>query len=157
MAFKEIMLLNNRMEMMDIEEIEEKCILNEFDLYDPLRIDMKTACQTLLSTIDQINQQNISFAVNLGQCEILSSYIMNVANYETKNTNKILDCISDLLLNPSLTLIIANLFRPILIDLVSRWSLSNDDEDNIMEVDYDAVSKVESVANAYSLLLPIAP
>jgi hypothetical protein len=91
-----------------------------------------------------------------GQYQILNSYIINDSNYETKNTTtKVLDCISDLLLDPSLTLIIANLFRPILIDLVSRWLLSNDDD--TMEVDYNVVSKVESVASAFSLLLPIKP
>ncbi|CAG8439564.1 5371_t:CDS:10 [Funneliformis mosseae] len=114
MTFQKEILSNNNMEV-DIEE--EKCILNEFNLYDPLSIDMKTACQTLLSKIEQINLQNQCLVVNLRQ---------------------------------------SNLFRPILIDLVSRWLLSNDNND-IMKVDYDAVSKVESVANAFSLLLPTTP
>ncbi|RIA85786.1 P-loop containing nucleoside triphosphate hydrolase protein [Glomus cerebriforme] len=150
MAFKETILLNNLMEV-DIEE--EK---HAFSLYDPLNINMKTACQNLLSEIEQINQQNFSNSVvTKGQYENLNTYIVNDTHYETENTKKLLDCISDLLLNPSLTLIIANLFRPILIDLVSRWLLSNDND--TMEVDYGVISKVENVANAFSLLLPIKP
>ncbi|CAI2169296.1 7876_t:CDS:10, partial [Funneliformis geosporum] len=141
---------------MEVDIEEEKFIFNEFNLYNPLSIDMKTACQTLLSKIEQINQQNHYLVLNLGQYEILNSYIINNINYESNDTKKLLDCISNLLLNPSLTLIIANLFRPILIDLVSRWLLPNDNND-MMKVDYVAVSNVESFANAFSLLLPTTP
>ena len=138
---------------MEVDTEEGKHIVHEFGLYDPLSIDMRTACQNLLS---QIDKQNLSSPIfTKGRYEILNSYIINDASYEVKDTNKVLDFISDLLLDPSLTLIIANLFRPILIDLVTRWLLLNND--NSMEPDYDVVSKVESVASAFSLLLPIKP
>ncbi|GES99488.1 midasin [Rhizophagus clarus] len=150
MASKEVMLANN---LMDVDT-EEKHTIHEIGLYDPLGINMKIACQNLLSKIEQINQQNSS-VISKGQIEILNSYIINDNKNEIKNTQKLLDCISDLLLIPSLTLNIANLFRPILIDLVSRWLLSNNND--TMEVDYDVMSKVENVAYAFSLLLPIKP
>ena len=154
MAFKEVVLSNN---LMEVDAEKENYTLHEFSLYDPLSIDLKTACQNLLSEINQQNFSSSSF-VTKGQYEILNSYIIKNTNYETKSTNKLLDCISDLLLNPSLTLIIANLFRPILIDLVSRWLLSNDNDTMEVDyVDYDVVSKVENVANAFSILLPIKP
>lgn len=154
MASKEVMLTNNPM---DIDTEEEKYTMHEICLYDPLSINMKVACQKLLSKIEQINQQNSSFSsiISEGQYEILNSYIINDNKNEINNTKKLLDCISNLLLIPSLTLNIANLFRPILIDLVSRWLLSNNND--TMEVDYDVMSKVEKVANAFSLLLPIEP
>src|ERR1044072_9114975 len=112
MAFEEVMLSSNIMEM----DVEENCTLHEFGLHDPLSIDMKTACQNLLS---EINQQGFlsSSVITKEQYGCLNSYIINDNNYETKSASKLLNCISNLLLNPSLTLIIANLFRPILIDL----------------------------------------
>lgn len=154
MASKEVMLTNN---LMDVDTEEEKYTMHEIGLYDPLSTNMKVACHKLLSKIEQINQQNSSFSsiISEGQYEILNSYIINDNKNEMNNTKKLLDCISDLLLIPALTLNIANLFRPILIDLVSRWLSSNNND--TMEVDYDVLSKVEKVANAFSLLLPIEP
>src|SRR4051794_37062846 len=112
MASREVMLTNN---LMDVDTEEEKYTILEIGLYDPLSINMKIACQNLLSKIEQINQQNssISSVITKGQYEILNSYIINDNKNEMKNNNKLLDCISDLLLIPSLTLNIANLFRPI--------------------------------------------
>src|SRR5688572_8278985 len=42
---------------------------------------------------------------------------------KARNQHELLDHLSMLLLIPQLTLHVANLFRPILIDLVSRWLL----------------------------------
>ncbi|CAG8485903.1 6023_t:CDS:10 [Diversispora eburnea] len=71
---------------------------------------------------------------------------------QKKVTQDMLNCISKLLLHPSLTLSISEIFRPILIDLVSRWLHSN-----IYESADSATFQMERVALAISKLLPTSP
>nr|CAG8526340.1 11509_t:CDS:10 [Entrophospora candida] len=98
--------------------------------------------------------------------ELLQQATDKWAEIKNKDPNELiksLDIISELLLHPKLTLKIAESLRPILIDLVSRWSLQlnidnyNNTKSNQLFSNKEYFLRIEKVALAFTQLLPITP
>ncbi|CAG8438258.1 2742_t:CDS:10 [Acaulospora morrowiae] len=116
-------------------------------------MDVQKACKELLSKIEQIFlAKSLPYSFN-GIKEHVD-FLNSLFNGDfPQNNHKILNVISELLLHPPLTLPISELFRPVLIDLTSRWLYPDD----AYHTNNSAVFRVESVALAFSQLLPLAP
>ncbi|CAG8447499.1 16137_t:CDS:10 [Dentiscutata erythropus] len=132
----------------------------ETELFDPLEIDIYTACKGLLLKIERIRQSN-QFDVLENFCNFLNAFLINEDCHDSVikplSTRELLNCLSDLLLHPLLTLPIAELFRPILLDLVSRWLLPRETMQISTFDKFEVYSRIDNVAFAFSQLLPIAP
>ncbi|CAG8487914.1 37837_t:CDS:10, partial [Gigaspora margarita] len=132
----------------------------ETGLFDPLEMDIYTACKDLLLKIERIRKVNQSDVLE-HSCNFLNAFLINEDCVDSvikpPSTCELLDCLSDLLLHPLLTLPIAELFRPILLDLVSRWLLPRNTTHTSILVKFEVYSRIENIAFAFSQLLPIAP
>ncbi|KAG9127474.1 hypothetical protein FRC07_013283 [Ceratobasidium sp. 392] len=87
---------------------------------DPLGFNIVGQCHALLHKIGQ-NIQNVQDRLDI---EAL------LANPSNSTARKALSAISNLLVVPSLTLLVSDMFRPLLIDLCARW-VDNDQLSNI--------------------------
>ncbi|CAG8496210.1 11400_t:CDS:2, partial [Acaulospora colombiana] len=118
-------------------------------------MDIQKACKELLSRIEQIDVRSSLHSSNASKEQVV--LLNSLLNSDIpQNDYKILNVVSELLLHPLLTLSVSELFRPILIDLVSRWLLPNEVYRDDMMVDKGAVFHVERVALAFSKLLPVS-
>lgn len=98
------------------------------NIYDPLQLDIRRQTALFLSQIpaDSIHVPALSSA----------------------STNKtLLEILSQLLSEPSLTLLVAKIYRPILFDLCARW----------LEVPGDAVNRVVALALLVEIHEEVAP
>ena len=83
------------------------------DMKDPLKINLGRQTRSLLE--------------KLGPDSHFASYIQNGTT-----TRELLDALSQLLVTPASTLLVAREFRPILFDLCARWLLVNGRTDEIL-------------------------
>ena len=83
------------------------------DLKDPLKMNLSRQTRSLLE--------------KLGTDSQFASHIQS-----TITTPELLDALSQLLVTPALTLLVAHEFRPILFDLCARWLLVNGHTDEIL-------------------------
>lgn len=119
--------------------------LVEDDLYNPLAIDLPGTVRHFQSSILAENQ--------LLDTKILEQYACNPENVAK---SAVLDKLSQCLLAPPYTLPMIKLFRPIVIDLVARWLLPG--LTSFLETDNNnAIQKIELVAKAFSVILPVVP
>lgn len=118
--------------------------LVEDDLYNPLAIDLLEAVRQLQRIIPAENR--------LLDTKILDEYTFNS---ESVTKTAVLDKLSQCLLAPPYTLPMISVFRPIVIDLVARWLTPG--FTNFLETDNNAVQKIELVAKAFSVILPVVP
>lgn len=116
--------------------------------FDPLAFDLLKAV-TQLSTL----VEGSTFAgVDL---QLLQSPIT------TNSRSQLLDVVSKSMLKPEWTTSVVRLFRPIVIDLVARWTLPGFttflDSAPLSPNASSTVYKIELVAKAFSTVLPIVP
>ncbi|CAG8452138.1 711_t:CDS:10 [Ambispora gerdemannii] len=158
----------------EISQFNQSTTKLESGIFDPLFTNLITSTEKLISKINEIKTKNpLQFIINTQQQKILTEFISYFENDNEEDNNKneylispLFSCVSELLLIPDLTIHIANFFRPLLIDLVARWLLLPQNNhknaetfDNSFDTtnDNSLVSRVECVAHAFSILLPIAP
>ncbi|KAL0096148.1 P-loop containing nucleoside triphosphate hydrolase protein [Phycomyces blakesleeanus] len=131
---------------LDTPEITES---PSIPLYNPLAIDLTTAVQKLQSCL----RASPPFCVDT---RLVDQFL---ADPENVSKSDLLDTIARLMINPSWTLDIVQIFRPIAIDLIARWATPG------FTFFLEAVStnvsgtvhRIEMVAKAFSLVLPVVP
>lgn len=86
--------------------------------------------------------------------------ILKTPNAATSKS-QLLDIVSKAMLRPEWTTSVVRLFRPIVIDLVARWTLPGFttflDSASVSPNASSTVYKIELVAKAFSTVLPIVP
>lgn len=122
--------------------------VTDYSTFNPLAFDLLKAV-TQLSTL----VEGSTFAgVDL---QILQS--PTTAN----SRSQLLDVVSKTMLRPEWTTSVVRLFRPIVIDLVARWTLPGFttflDSAPLSPNASSTVYKIELVAKAFSTVLPIVP
>lgn len=119
------------------------------DLYNPLSIDLHDAVKRFqASFLDGIPTATTMF-LDRSDLDNLYHFVSNPAS--TPKT-KVLDSLSRCMLNPRWTQTIVKLFRPIAMDLVARWTMPG-----FTTFLDGAVNRIEFVAKAFSIVLPILP
>lgn len=83
------------------------------DFRDPLKMNLARQARSLLEKLGPDSQS--------------ASSIQNATT-----TQELLDALSQLLVTPTLTLLVACEFRPVLFDLCARWLLADDHADEIL-------------------------
>ncbi|ORY03799.1 P-loop containing nucleoside triphosphate hydrolase protein, partial [Basidiobolus meristosporus CBS 931.73] len=123
--------------------------------FDPLRFDLSAAISSLVEHITQLESTASLQLLTNRQRHVLDKYR---PHQDDIKKGELLDTLAQLLVRPELTLIIAHLFRPLLIDLSARWNrseiLSSYPQ---ISTDFSNFTQVEVVAMAYAKLLNIAP
>ncbi|KAI7907509.1 P-loop containing nucleoside triphosphate hydrolase protein [Cokeromyces recurvatus] len=116
--------------------------------FNPLNFDFMKAVSQLSTLIDRSTFGNESFDV------------LHTPNLATSKS-QLLDAVSKAMLNPKWTLSTISLFRPIVIDLVARWTLPGFadflDHASTLTNTSKTVYKIELIAKAFSVTLPIMP
>lgn len=123
-------------------------VTTDHSTFNPLAFDLMKAV-TQLSTL----VEGSTFAgVDL---QLLSTPTLATSR------SQLLDIISKAMLGPEWTTNIVRLFRPIVIDLVARWTLPGFttflDSASVSPNASSTVYKIELVAKAFSTVLPIVP
>ncbi|KAG1445505.1 hypothetical protein G6F56_009893 [Rhizopus delemar] len=120
----------------------------EKNIFDPLAFDLLDATEQLSTYISENDSPTFRHVIDL---EALKKP-------NTISRSDLLDLISKALLQPLWTLTIVRLFRPILIDLIGRWTLPGFTTfmDGLASLS-PPVHTIELVAKAFSNVLPIAP
>lgn len=113
------------------------------DLYNPLAIDLQKTIQHFLASC--VSRDS---AIDLS---LLQHY---VTQPDSVQQPKVLDLLSQCLCYPPWTRSMVSLFRPIVIDLVARWTMPG--FTTFLETT-STVHKIELVAKAFSVLLPVVP
>ncbi|CAG8555969.1 630_t:CDS:2, partial [Paraglomus occultum] len=120
---------------------------NKTSEFDPYYFDLFGATEDFIQMLEQIRVEDLSIQINFHEnVKILKSSVTS-----RHDASKLLNSLSIILLHPSVTLHVVKFYRPLLIDLVSRWLLLQD------QLSIDIMSKVELVAHAFAVILPIAP
>ncbi|KAI9262309.1 P-loop containing nucleoside triphosphate hydrolase protein [Phascolomyces articulosus] len=116
------------------------------DLYNPLAFDLPTAVRQLLPTIhNNTPNNNTNTAINIS---LLEQYVNDPTSVPGSH---VLDTLSICLFHSSFTRSMISLFRPIVLDLVARWATP------AFLQEPNAVHRIEWVAKAFSIVLPIVP
>lgn len=130
-------------------------------LFDPTAIDIVTAVNHLLSVIDDLHQKPpagyIPPFVSQHYYRQLRAFAAPVDPQDPRDTSNLLNCLSRLLLVPLLTKHVVQAFRPIVIDLAARWLVNGNPNEMDVEGSSNIFEKVEGVARAFSIMLPIVP
>ncbi|KAF9437661.1 AAA ATPase midasin [Entomortierella beljakovae] len=144
-------------------------------IHDPLNMDLSSATTDLLEFLD--TQTHISpneGILSPTQRQVLSDFAedSNARTFTRGETSTALNIISQLLKNQRFTMKIIELYRPLILDLVSRWltsdsisSPSNSSSSsplvghNKSDTDHSISTKqdLESMARTFALILPIIP
>ncbi|KAF9110511.1 AAA ATPase midasin [Mortierella sp. AM989] len=144
-------------------------------IHDPLSMDLSSATADLLEFLD--TQTHISSPEGIlspSQRQILTDFAADSTSgpLTRSETSMALNIISNLLKNQYFAIKIVELYRPLILDLVSRWlaadSMSTPSTSsssspligsNLPDVDHNRNSKqdLESMARAFALILPIVP
>lgn len=116
--------------------------------FNPLGFDLMKAVTQLSSLVE-----GSTFAgVDLQQLKTPNTTI---------SKSQLLDIVSKVMLRPEWTTSVVRLFRPIVIDLVARWTLPGFttflDTASVSPNTSSTVYKIELVAKAFSTVLPIVP
>ncbi|KAG1056125.1 hypothetical protein G6F43_001962 [Rhizopus delemar] len=123
--------------------------VTENSIFDPLAFDFFDAIQQLSTYITENDSPTFRHVIDLEQLK----------NPTTISRSDLLDSVSKAMLNPLWTLTVVRLFRPIVIDLIGRWTLQgfiNSMETSLSNVN-TTVHTIELVAKAFSIVLPIVP
>ncbi|KAI8972107.1 hypothetical protein BDB01DRAFT_854805 [Pilobolus umbonatus] len=116
-------------------------IEHEHSVYDPLSFDLMTAVQLLSEQLTASDLPGIDLT----------------SLHSTTSNTQLLNTISQCMLHPSWTLTTIHLFRPLAIDLIARWTLPGFTTFLDATSQSSTVYKIELVAKAFSLVLPIVP
>lgn len=120
----------------------------EFDTFNPLSFDLLKAVSQLSTLIGGSTFESVDL-------EILHEPTKATSN------SQILDTVAKAMLKPEWTISVIRLFRPIVIDLVARWTLPGFttflDFASASPNASKTVYKIELVAKAISIVLPIVP
>ncbi|KAI9314232.1 P-loop containing nucleoside triphosphate hydrolase protein [Dichotomocladium elegans] len=127
-------------------------------LYNPLAIDLQCAVRQFQTTccIEPLPVPTYAAAIDL---RVLQQYASNPASVPT---SRVLEILSQCLLNSAWTQSMVTLFRPIVIDLVARWVTPGfttflEMADTKSTKPAGAVNRIEVVAKAFSIILPVVP
>jgi midasin len=120
------------------------------DLFDPLTFDLPNAVRGLQATT-----LNDSYFLKVIDTRLLDTFVS--APTPSLHTS-VLNTVSQCLLNPEWTRSVVASFRPIAIDLVARWLTPGFTSflESVPPTN-GAVYRLETVAKAFSLLLPTIP
>ncbi|KAI8145635.1 P-loop containing nucleoside triphosphate hydrolase protein [Fennellomyces sp. T-0311] len=111
------------------------------DFYNPLAFDLPNAIRQLETTCQLSTNPSIDV-------QLLDRYVQNPRSVSTTN---VLDTLSRCLLHSAYTPTMISLFRPIVLDLVARWATP------AFINEPNAVNRIEWVAKAFSIVLPVVP
>ena len=112
-------------------------------LYNPLAFDLKSGIRQLLPTL--LASHDITTTINVS---LLERYVNDPT---TVPRSHVLDTLSICLFHSTYTRTMISLFRPIVLDLVARWATP------AFLQEPNAVNRIEWVAKAFSIVLPIVP
>ncbi|KAI7849614.1 P-loop containing nucleoside triphosphate hydrolase protein [Circinella umbellata] len=112
-------------------------------LYNPLAFDLKSAIRQFLPTL--LASHDITTTINVS---LLERYVNNPT---TVPRSHVLNTLSICLFHSTYTRTMISLFRPIVLDLVARWATP------AFIQEPNAVNRIEWVAKAFSIVLPIVP
>lgn len=125
----------------------------ESDVFNPLAFDFIHAVNQLSTLIGS----STFGSVDLDKLHQATAATTTAATSKTQ----LLDTVSKAMLKPEWTLSVVRLFRPIVIDLVARWTLPGFtdflDSASASPNANRTVYKIELVAKAISVVLPIVP
>ncbi|KAG0206795.1 AAA ATPase midasin [Mortierella sp. GBA30] len=131
-------------------------------IHDPLNMCLSTATTDLLEFLDthHIRDQIITPA----QHSVLTAFSDNTTPLSRSETTRALNIISHLLKNEHVSIKIAELYRPLVLDLVARWLAADSTSSPLIgHSDQDpnhsrnAQQDMESMSKAFALILPIVP
>ena len=140
-------------------------------IHDPLSMDLSAA------TIDLLKFLEIQTYIKLTdkilsplQRHALTVFADGTKALTRQETGQVLNIISNLLKNEHLACKVVQLFRPILLDLVARWLVSDpassplldqtrqmSDNNSLADHNRNSQQDLESMARAFALILPIVP
>jgi hypothetical protein len=141
-------------------------------IHDPLSMDLSAATTDLLDFLDTQTYIKLTDKIlSPIQRHALTVFADGTKTLTRQETGQVLNILSNLLKNEHLACKVVQLFRPILLDLVARWLVSDpassplldqtqhQTSDNSSLVDHNRNSQqdLESMARAFSLILPIVP
>ncbi|KAL7319508.1 AAA ATPase midasin [Mucor circinelloides] len=126
-------------------------LVTESDVFNPLAFDFIHAVNQLSTLIGSSTFGSVDLDV-LHQAATFT---------DATSKSQLLDTVSKAMLKPEWTLSVVRLFRPIVIDLVARWTLPSFtdflDSASASPNANRTVYKIELVAKAVSVVLPIVP
>ncbi|KAL1916197.1 uncharacterized protein VTP21DRAFT_5814 [Calcarisporiella thermophila] len=138
---------------------------HQITFFDPSHFDLVAATHSLRKVLNSIptnDKQKYNLLRNIDALLVFSRNHVSALSVEEART--LLAGLSGLLLEPCLTTYMVRIFRPILVDLVARWLLIPDAShcrlvkgeggENLME---DIHTRIERIAAAFSVILPLAP
>ncbi|CEI96453.1 Putative Midasin [Rhizopus microsporus] len=121
----------------------------EDNIFDPLSFDFLAAVQQLSAYVIEQEESALDAIIDL---EVLK-------NPNSISRSDLLDLVSRAMINPSWTLAVVRLFRPIVIDLIGRWTMPGFTTliETALSKTHTTVHTTELIAKAFSVILPIAP
>ncbi|PHZ13684.1 midasin [Rhizopus microsporus ATCC 52813] len=121
----------------------------EDSIFDPLSFDFLAAVQQLSAYVIEQEESALDAIIDH---EVLK-------NPNSISRSNLLDLVSRAMINPSWTLTVVRLFRPIVIDLIGRWTMPGFTTliETALSKTHTTVHTTELIAKAFSVILPIAP
>ncbi|KAM3579719.1 AAA ATPase midasin [Umbelopsis sp. WA50703] len=116
-------------------------------LFSPLNMDLKVELDALVQVLHRLPTSSQDMAA-------LQAY---AADLDHADKSQVLDSIARLMLRPDLTLYIVKTFRPLAIDLVARWLTPRFLDFLVSPDNFHTVYRIETMAKAFSVILPIVP
>ncbi|OAQ30077.1 P-loop containing nucleoside triphosphate hydrolase protein [Linnemannia elongata AG-77] len=140
-------------------------------IHDPLSMDLSAATTDLLEFLDTQTYIKLSDKIlSPLQRHALTVFADGTKALTRQETGQVLNILSNLLKNEHLTCKVVQLFRPILLDLVARWLVSDpasspllgqtqqmSDNSSLADHNRSSQQDLESMARAFALILPIVP
>ncbi|KAG0376096.1 AAA ATPase midasin, partial [Mortierella sp. AD032] len=136
-------------------------------IHDPLGMDLSTATTDLLEFLDTQTYIHLTDRIlSPIQRHALTVFADGTKTLTRQETGQVLNIISNLLKNEHFACKVVQLFRPIVLDLVARWLVSDPASSPLLDqtqapdlADHNRNSQqdLESMARAFALVLPIVP
>lgn len=141
-------------------------------IHDPLSMDLSAATTDLLEFLDTQTYIKLTDKIlSPIQRHALTVFADGTKTLTRLETGQVLNIISNLLKNEHFACKVVQLFRPILLDLVARWLVSDptssplldqtqqqtSDNNSLADHNRNSQQVLESMAKAFALILPIVP
>ncbi|KAF9140977.1 AAA ATPase midasin [Mortierella sp. GBA39] len=140
-------------------------------IHDPLSMDLSAATTDLLEFLDTQTYIKLTDKIlSPLQRHALTVFADGTKVLTRQETGQVLNILSNLLKNEHLACKVVQLFRPILLDLVARWLVSDpassplldqtqqmSDNNSLADHNRNSQQDLESMARAFALILPIVP
>ncbi|KAF8942691.1 AAA ATPase midasin [Haplosporangium gracile] len=140
-------------------------------IHDPLSMNLSTATTDLLEFLDTQTYIKLTDKIlSPIQRHALTVFADGTKALTRQETGQVLNILSNLLKNEHFACKVVQLFRPILLDLVARWLVSDpasspllgqsqqmSDNNSFADHNRNSQHDLESMARAFALILPIVP